>query len=136
MRLETSCLGNSVAFSVQPNSRSLFDKCSVHRVTHHCHFLTNRELLYTAWYFYNVRLMTRPGHSGRLGVPTPRLSHSRLFLRVVPRWWNDLQSTTRTGASLSIFKKLLKTQLFREHLLSCTSLYACTLFLTRGFPSM
>ena len=30
--------------------------------------------------------------------------------------WNDLPSATKT-ASLSIFKKLIKTQLFREHLL-------------------
>ena len=54
----------------------------------------------------------------RLAVPTPRLRQSKLFACVVPRWWNDLPSATRTGASLSIFKKLLKTQLFREHLLS------------------
>src|SRR4029434_6277025 len=38
------------------------------------------------------------------------------FSFVVPRWWNELPSTTRAGASLSTFKKLLKTQLFREHL--------------------
>ena len=37
---------------------------------------------------------------------------------VVPRWWNELPSTTRAGASLSTFKKLLKTQLFREHFLT------------------
>ena len=30
-------------------------------------------------------------------------------------WWNELPSTTRAGVSLSTFKKLLKTQLFREH---------------------
>jgi len=61
----------------------------------------------------------------RLAVPTPRSRQSRLFSRVVPRWWNDLPSATRTGASLS----MLKTQLFREHLLPSTSLYACTLSL-------
>jgi len=43
----------------------------------------------------------------RLAVPTPRLRQSRLFLCVVPQWWNDLPSATRM--SLSIFKKLLKT---------------------------
>ena len=54
----------------------------------------------------------------RLAVPTPRSRQSRSFSCVVLRWWNDLQSGTRTGASLSIFKRLLKTQLFRERLLS------------------
>src|SRR4029434_4942912 len=41
---------------------------------------------------------------------------------VVPRWWNELPSTTRVGATLSTFKKLLKTQLFREHLPSSLAL--------------
>ena len=76
-----------------------------------------------------------------LAVPTPRLRQSRLLSCVVPRWWNELPSATRTGPSLSVCNKLLKTQLFREHLLACTSLYACTLSLhhhlwqslTRGF---
>src|SRR4029434_6841911 len=36
---------------------------------------------------------------------TPQMLHSS----------NELPSTTRAGASLSTFKKLLKTQLFREH---------------------
>src|SRR4029434_257127 len=44
------------------------------------------------------------------------------FSFVVPRWWNELPSTTRAGASLSTFKKLLKTQLFREHLPSYLAL--------------
>ena len=52
-----------------------------------------------------------------LAVPTPRLRQSRLFSCVVPRWCTDLPSATRTGVSLSIINKLLKTQLFREHLL-------------------
>src|SRR4029434_575326 len=34
----------------------------------------------------------------------------------VPQFGNRWPSTTRAGASLSTFKKLLKTQLFREHL--------------------
>ncbi|XP_072222435.1 uncharacterized protein [Leuresthes tenuis] len=58
----------------------------------------------------------RSSQDCRLAAPTPRLRQSKLFSCVVPRWWNDLPSATRTGASLSIFKKLLKTQLFREHL--------------------
>ena len=55
----------------------------------------------------------------RLAVATPRSRQSRHFSGVVPRWWNDLPSATRTGASLSIFKETrnLKIQLFREHLL-------------------
>jgi len=60
----------------------------------------------------------RSSQDCRLAVLTPRLRQSKLFSCVVPRWWNDLPRATRTGASLSIFKKLLKTQLFREHLLS------------------
>uniref|UniRef100_A0A672ZLQ3 Reverse transcriptase domain-containing protein n=1 Tax=Sphaeramia orbicularis TaxID=375764 RepID=A0A672ZLQ3_9TELE len=53
-----------------------------------------------------------------LVVPRPCTRQSRLFSWVVPRWWNALPSATRTESSLPIFKKLLKTQLFREHLLS------------------
>src|SRR4029434_5188942 len=51
----------------------------------------------------------------RLALPSVQVRQSRLFSFVVPRWWNELPSTTRAGASLSTFKKLLKTQLFREH---------------------
>uniref|UniRef100_A0A8C6NR39 G-protein coupled receptors family 2 profile 2 domain-containing protein n=1 Tax=Nothobranchius furzeri TaxID=105023 RepID=A0A8C6NR39_NOTFU len=54
----------------------------------------------------------------RLAVPTPRSGQSRLFSCIVPQMWNDLPNTTRTAASFSIFKKLLKTLLFREHLLN------------------
>ena len=43
--------------------------------------------------------------------------------RVVTRWWNDLLGATRTGVSLSIFKKLLKTQLFRESPILALTLY-------------
>ena len=45
----------------------------------------------------------RSSQDCRLAVPTPCLRQSKLFSCVVPRWWNDLQSATRTGASLSIF---------------------------------
>ena len=60
----------------------------------------------------------RSSNDCRLAVPAPRPRQSRLFSCVVPRWWNDLPKTIRTGPSLEAFKKLLKTQLFREHLLS------------------
>ncbi|XP_071348004.1 uncharacterized protein [Trachinotus anak] len=54
----------------------------------------------------------------RLALPPIRSRQSKLFSHVVPRWWNALPLPTRAGASLSNFKRLLKTQLFREHLLS------------------
>src|SRR4029434_1649352 len=71
------------------------------------------------------RQMLPPGRCARLVsvVWHCRLCKHRLckhgnpnYSFVVPRWWNELPSTTRAGASLSTFKKLLKTQLFREHL--------------------
>uniref|UniRef100_A0A8C6PGM9 Reverse transcriptase domain-containing protein n=1 Tax=Nothobranchius furzeri TaxID=105023 RepID=A0A8C6PGM9_NOTFU len=60
----------------------------------------------------------RSSRDRRLAVPTPRSGQSRLFSCIVPQMWNDLPSTTRTAASFSTFKKLLKTLLFREHLLN------------------
>src|SRR4029434_2660941 len=59
----------------------------------------------------------------RLALPSVQVWQSRLFSFVVPRWLNKLPSSTRAGASLSTFKKLLKIHLFREHLLflTCTS---------------
>lgn len=36
---------------------------------------------------------------------------SKMFSYLVPHWWNDLLSTVRAGATLSLFKKLLQTQL-------------------------
>src|SRR4029434_9762271 len=64
----------------------------------------------------NVRpRMLHSSNERRLALPSVQVRQSRLFSFVVPRWWNELPSTTRAGASLSTFKKLLKTQLFREH---------------------
>ena len=60
--------------------------------------------------------MLRSSSERRLSLPSVQVRQSRLFSFVVPRWWNELPSTTRAGAFLSTFKKLLKTQLFREHL--------------------
>lgn len=37
---------------------------------------------------------------------------------LIPWWWDDLQMSVRRGAIPSSFKKLLKTQLFWEHLFS------------------
>ena len=39
----------------------------------------------------------------RLALPPVQVRQSRLFSFVVPRWWNELPSTTRAGASLSTF---------------------------------
>src|SRR4029434_167176 len=58
----------------------------------------------------------RSSSERRLALPVVHARQPRLFSFVVPRWWNELPSTTRAGRSLSTFKKLLKTQLFREHL--------------------
>ena len=60
--------------------------------------------------------MLRSSNQRRLALPSVQVQQSRLLSFVVPRWWNELPSTTRAGASLSTFKKRLKTQLFREHL--------------------
>ncbi|XP_053497706.1 uncharacterized protein LOC128618216 [Ictalurus furcatus] len=51
-------------------------------------------------------------------VPTQRGSRSlsRTFTLTVPHWWNELPTSIRTAESLTIFKKQLKTHLFREHL--------------------
>ncbi len=43
-------------------------------------------------------------------------SLSRTFTWTVPSWWNDLPISIRTAESLAIFKKHLKTHLFRQHL--------------------
>src|SRR4029434_5013321 len=53
--------------------------------------------------------MLRSSSERRLALPSVQVRQSRLFSFVVPRWWNELPSTTRAGASLSTFKKLLKT---------------------------
>ncbi|XP_053541743.1 uncharacterized protein LOC128634923 [Ictalurus punctatus] len=54
----------------------------------------------------------------RLVVPTQRgsRSFSRTFKLTVPQWWNELPTSIPTTESLTIFKKQLKTHLFREHL--------------------
>uniref|UniRef100_A0A3B1K4M6 Reverse transcriptase domain-containing protein n=1 Tax=Astyanax mexicanus TaxID=7994 RepID=A0A3B1K4M6_ASTMX len=60
----------------------------------------------------------RSSNERRLALPNIHTKQSRLFSYRVPQWWNKLPSTTRSGESLTIFKKLLKTELFKEHLLS------------------
>ncbi len=60
----------------------------------------------------------RSASERRLVVPSQRgtKSLSRTFSWTVPSWWNDLPITIRTAESLAIFKKHLKTHLFRQHL--------------------
>uniref|UniRef100_A0A8C6NSR4 glutaminase n=1 Tax=Nothobranchius furzeri TaxID=105023 RepID=A0A8C6NSR4_NOTFU len=58
--------------------------------------------------YISARLL-RSSQDRRLALSTPRSGQSRLFSCIVPQMWNDLPSTTRTAASFSIFKKLLKT---------------------------
>ena len=56
--------------------------------------------------------------SGRLAPPPLRgfnSSKSKLFSHLAPKWWNELPPTIRTAKSLPIFKKQLKTHLFRLH---------------------
>ncbi|XP_053531372.1 uncharacterized protein LOC128629084, partial [Ictalurus punctatus] len=54
----------------------------------------------------------------RLVVPTQRgsMSLSRTFKLNVPQWRNELPTSIWTTESVTIFKKQLKTHLFREHL--------------------
>ncbi len=60
----------------------------------------------------------RSASERRLVVPSQRgtKSLSRTFSWTVPSWWNDLPISIRTAESLAIFKKHLKTCLFRQHL--------------------
>ncbi len=54
----------------------------------------------------------------RLVVPAQRgtKSLSRTFSFTVPGWWNELLTPIRNAESLTIFKRHLKTHLFRHHL--------------------
>uniref|UniRef100_A0A3B1JJG4 Reverse transcriptase domain-containing protein n=1 Tax=Astyanax mexicanus TaxID=7994 RepID=A0A3B1JJG4_ASTMX len=61
----------------------------------------------------------RSSNERRLALPNTHTKPKfRLFSYRVPQWWNKLPSTTRSRESLAIFKRLLKTELFKEHLLS------------------
>src|SRR4029434_4209003 len=79
----------------------------------------------------------------RLALTSVQARQSRLFSLVVPRWWNELPSTTQGRPSLPS-RKLLKTQLFREHLpflnwhldLWCLTCTSAVTFLHLFFLSM
>ncbi|KAK0145923.1 hypothetical protein N1851_015148 [Merluccius polli] len=70
---------------------------------------------------YTPARALRSSQQHRLASPSlnTRRSQSRSFASAVPQWWNKLPVATRAGASLPVFKKLLKTLLFREHLKPC-----------------
>ncbi len=56
----------------------------------------------------------------RLVVPSQRgtKSLSRTFSFTIPGWWNELPTLIRNAESQTIFKRHLKTHLFRHHLIS------------------
>ncbi len=60
----------------------------------------------------------RSASERRLVVPSQRgtKSLSLTFSWTVPSWWNDLPISIQTAESLAIFKKHLKTHLFRQQL--------------------
>ncbi|MGH0185714.1 UNVERIFIED_CONTAM: hypothetical protein FKN15_018437 [Acipenser sinensis] len=43
-------------------------------------------------------------------------SRARSFATLSPQWWKDLPTDIRTAQSLTTFRRLLKTHLFRQHL--------------------
>ena len=47
--------------------------------------------------------------------PSGRSTRSRLFSVLAPQWWNELPTDVRTAESLPIFRRRLKTHLFRKH---------------------
>ncbi|MGH0121481.1 UNVERIFIED_CONTAM: hypothetical protein FKN15_023779 [Acipenser sinensis] len=54
----------------------------------------------------------------RLALPPLRspASRARSFSTLAPQWWNDLPTDVRTAQSLTTFRRLLKTHLFKQHL--------------------
>lgn len=59
----------------------------------------------------------RSVHERHLAKPSVETRLSRLFSYFFPLWWNDLLRSVRARMTLSSFKKLLKIELFWEHLL-------------------
>ncbi len=60
----------------------------------------------------------RSASEWRLVVPSQRGTKSlyRKFSFTVPGWWNELPTPIRYAGSLKMFKRHLKTHLFRHHL--------------------
>ncbi|XP_075995206.1 uncharacterized protein LOC143009231 [Genypterus blacodes] len=57
------------------------------------------------------RRLAAPALSG----PCLRSMRSRLFSVLAPQWWNALPTDVRTAESLPIFRRRLKTHLFKKH---------------------
>ncbi len=62
----------------------------------------------------------RSASERRLVIPSQRgtKSLSRTFSFSIPGWWNELPTPIQNAESLTIFKRHLKTHLFRHHLIS------------------
>ncbi|XP_072542833.1 uncharacterized protein [Salminus brasiliensis] len=61
----------------------------------------------------------RASSTARLDPPSLKIrgrQASRLFSVLAPKWWNELPLDVRTAESLAVFKRRLKTHLFREYL--------------------
>ncbi|KAI2647091.1 putative RNA-directed DNA polymerase from transposon BS [Labeo rohita] len=67
---------------------------------------------------YTPSRTLRSASERRLIVPSRRgtKSLSKTFSYTVPSWWNDLPTAIRNANSLTTFKRLLKTHLFRHYL--------------------
>ncbi|MGH0166788.1 UNVERIFIED_CONTAM: hypothetical protein FKN15_075181 [Acipenser sinensis] len=67
---------------------------------------------------YTTTRALRSSCTRRLAVPPLRspASRARSFSTLTPQWWNDLPTDVRTAQSLTIFRHLFKTHLFRQHL--------------------
>ena len=73
------------------------------------------------WSDHTAQLQHSTPSAGHLVLPSltaskGRSSKSRLFSVLAPRWWNKLPADVRAAESLSSFRKILKTRLFRVHL--------------------
>ena len=68
---------------------------------------------------YTPARSLRSASANQLVAPSLRAKHSsksRLFAVLAPKWWNELPIDIRTSESLHIFRRKLKTHLFRLYL--------------------
>ncbi len=72
---------------------------------------------------YILSRSLRSASERRFVVPSQRgtRSRSRSFSFAVPDWWSELPTPIRNSESLTVFKRHLKTHLFRLHLTSASS---------------
>ncbi len=79
---------------------------------------TARSYFHSLITIYIPSRSLRSASERRLVVPSQRgtTSLSRTFSFDVPGWWNELPTAIRNTESLKIFKRHLKTHLFRHHL--------------------